>query len=144
MPTADHHRRLERMYDAAPTNAYFAPTIRVGDGEAEVRLPVRPDFFHAAGAVHGAFYFKVLDDAAFFAVASLVDDYFVLTAELTVEFLRPVSSGEMTACGRVIEQAGRYFSAESTVTDADGREVGRARGRFVRSRTPLSAELGYL
>lgn len=143
MAAAEHHRRLERMYAAAPTNAYFAPTIRVGDGEAEVRLPLRPDFFHAAGAVHGAFYFKVLDDAAFFAVASLVDDFFVLTAELSVEFLRPVSSGEMTARGRVTEQADRFYSAEATATDADGREVARARGRFVRSKKPLSKEMGY-
>jgi hypothetical protein len=35
---------------------------------------VRPDFFHAAHAVHGSVYFKALDDAAFFAVASLVQE----------------------------------------------------------------------
>jgi uncharacterized protein (TIGR00369 family) len=139
-----HHRRLERMYHAAPTNAHFAPSLRVSDGEAEVRMAVRPDFFHAAGAAHGAYYFKVLDDAAFFAVASLEPEHFVLTAELTVEFLRPVSSGTMTARGRVTGQDGRRYTAEATVTDDDGQEIGRARGRFVRSRTKLSEEMGYV
>ena len=139
----DHHRKLERMYLAAPTNVYFGPAIRIGDGEAEVRLPVRPDFFHAAGAVHGAYYFKVLDDSAFFAVASVVEEHFVLTAELTVEFLRPVSSGELAARGRLTSHEGRVYTAESVVTDADGHEVGRAHGTFVRSRTRLTEAMGY-
>src|SRR5688500_17528074 len=44
----DHHRRLVRMYLAAPANEYFKPGIRIGDWTAEVQLTVRPDFFHAA------------------------------------------------------------------------------------------------
>jgi acyl-coenzyme A thioesterase PaaI-like protein len=35
---------------------------------------------HSIHAVHGSVYFKALDDAAFFAVNSLVEDVFVLTA----------------------------------------------------------------
>ena len=58
-----HYRRLEHMYRAAPANEYFRPEIRIDDGTAEVRLTVRPDFFHAANAVHGSVYFKLLDDA---------------------------------------------------------------------------------
>ena len=76
----DHFRRLERMYRAAPANEYFRPDISIEEGTAEVRLVVRPDFFHAASAVHGSVYFKLLDDATFFAASSLVDDVFVLTA----------------------------------------------------------------
>ena len=49
-----YFEQLERLYAASPINAWFAPTLRVGEGEAEVRLPLRPDFHHAAGAVHGA------------------------------------------------------------------------------------------
>ena len=33
-------------------------------------MTVRPDFFHAAGAVHGSVYFKLLDDAAYFDALS--------------------------------------------------------------------------
>jgi acyl-coenzyme A thioesterase PaaI-like protein len=68
---ADHYRHLERLYASAPINEYFRPQLRVSEGQAEVIMPVRRDFFHAAQAIHGAVYFKALDDAAFFAVASL-------------------------------------------------------------------------
>ena len=56
----EHHRRLERMYRSAPTNEYFRPEIEIGEGTAHVQLVVRPDFFHAASAVHGSVYFKLL------------------------------------------------------------------------------------
>ena len=73
----EHFQKLERMYLGAPINRYFAPRIEISEGQAIVTLPVRDDFHHAAFAVHGAVYFKVLDDAAFFAVNSVVDDVFV-------------------------------------------------------------------
>ena len=65
------------MYLSAPANVYFRPSISIEAGACEVRLDVRDDFFHAAHAVHGSVYFKLLDDATFFAVASEVDDVFV-------------------------------------------------------------------
>ncbi len=74
----EHYRKLERMYAAAPVNAYFRPELKVSEGKAEVVIPVRPEFFHAAHAVHGAVYFKALDDASFFAVSSVVTDVFVV------------------------------------------------------------------
>jgi hypothetical protein len=50
----EHYRKLERMYASGPVNEYFAPTMRVSQGRAEVIIPVRPEFFHAAAAVHGS------------------------------------------------------------------------------------------
>ena len=138
-----HHRRLERMYHGAPVNAYFRPRMTVGEGEATVRIDVRPDFFHAAGAVHGSVYFKLLDDATFFAAASRVEDVFVLSASFTITFTRPVRDGEMIATGRVTGAEGRRLMAEGTIVDAEGREVGRGSGVFVRSAMVLRAEMGY-
>ncbi len=144
MPAPEHHRKLERMYlTAAPVNEYYAPVMRVGEGEAEVSIEVRPDFFHAADAVHGSVYFKLLDDAAYFAVSSLVDDVFVLTVSFNVYLLRPVSEGTMTARGRVVHRSRRLFVAEAEVCDAEGRVIGRGSGSFMRSELRLGAEMGY-
>jgi acyl-coenzyme A thioesterase PaaI-like protein len=70
---AAHFRKLENMYLGAPISRLYQPTIRISEGLAEIAIPVAPAFFHAAGALHGSVYFKVLDDACFFAVASLVE-----------------------------------------------------------------------
>jgi len=139
----EHYRKLERMYASAPVNRFYAPTMRVSEGRAEVTIAVRPDLFHAAGAVHGVAYFKMLDDAAFFAVNSLVDDVFVLTVSFNVYMTRPISEGEMKAIGRVVHRSRRLFVAESQLVDSGGREIGRGSGTFMRGSIPLSPEIGY-
>ncbi len=60
-PRDEHFRKLERMYASAPINAYFAPTLHVSDACADVSITVRPEFFHAAHALHGSVYFKALE-----------------------------------------------------------------------------------
>ena len=143
MSAEEHYRKLERMYASAPVNRYYAPTMRVSEGCAEVTIAVRPDLFHAAGAVHGVAYFKMLDDAAFFAVNSLVDDVFVLTVSFNVYMTRPISEGEMKATGRVVHRSRRLFVAESRLVDSGGREIGRGSGTFMRGSIPLSPQIGY-
>jgi uncharacterized protein (TIGR00369 family) len=139
----EHYRKLERMYASAPTNKYHAPTMRVSEGRADVSIPVRPDFFHAAGAAHGYLYFKALDDAAFFAVSSLLEHAFALTVSFNLYLTRPVSKGEMKAVGRVVHRSRRFFIAEAEVVDSAGREIARGSGTFVPSTIPLSPEVGY-
>jgi uncharacterized protein (TIGR00369 family) len=104
---------------------------------------VKPEFFHAADAVHGSVYFKLLDDAAFFAVNSLIEDYFALTASFTTYLLRPISEGTMKATGKVVYAAARSFIAESLVVDGGGKEIARGSGNFVVSKIKLAADMGY-
>ncbi len=143
MSNEEHFRKLERMYARAPINEYFQPDLHISEGRAEFILPVRRDLFHAAGGVHGAVYFKALDDAAFFAVNSLVEDVFVLTVSFTVYLTRPISSGEMRATARVVHRSQRLFVAEAEVVDSKGRQIARGSGTFMRSNVALSPEIGY-
>ncbi len=63
---SDHSVKLENMKHAAP-------------------------FMQLIGAVHGAHYFLVWDNAAFFAANALVEDVFVLMISFTTGLTRPVS-----------------------------------------------------
>ena len=141
--TDEHFRKLERMYALAPINDFFRPTLRVSEGVADVAMPIRPDFFHAARAIHGSVYFKALDDAAFFAANSLVSEVFVLTVSFTVYLTRPVSGGEIEAHGKVVHRSRNLWVAESTLVNSEGREVARGSGTFMRSQIALSADIGY-
>jgi uncharacterized protein (TIGR00369 family) len=139
----DHYRKLERMYVRAAVNEYFRPALQVDDGRAVVIIQVRPEFFHAAGAIHGSIYFKALDDAAFFATNSLVPEVFVLTVSFNIYLTRPVSEGQLTAIGTVVHRSRNLFVAESIARDSHGREVARGSGTFMRSQIPLTPEIGY-
>lgn len=138
-----HHRKLERMYAAAPINRFFQPTLAISHGRAEVRIPIRPELFHAAHAAHGAVYFKAADDAAYFAVNSLVEDVFVLTTSLDLHLLRPISEGVLVARATVVHAARTSFLAEAVLEDGEGRQIGRATGTFARGPTRLSVDIGY-
>jgi uncharacterized protein (TIGR00369 family) len=133
----DHHRNLERQYHSAPCNQQHLPRLEVGDGIATVVMNAAPDMHHAVGAVHGAFYFKLLDDAAYFAANSVVEDVFVLTASLHVELLRPVVTGTLRAEGRVVKAGRTLIFAESNLFDADDNHLARGSGTFARSQLPL-------
>ncbi len=139
----NHFRRLERMYLKAPVNEIYSPRIEISDGAAVISFDVDPRHFHAAGSLHGSVYFKGLDDAAFFAVSSVVRDAFVVTASFTIYLTRPVTGGVLRAEGRVASASKNLFVAESVLYVEPDREVARGSGTFMRSRVALSEELGY-
>ncbi len=128
---------------SAPFMQWSGARVSIAKGEARIILPIRRDFHHAAGAMHGALYFLALDNAAFFAVNSLVKDVFVLTTSFTTYITRPVSEGVVTAFGKVVNRNRTQFIAESVLCDSNEREIARANGIFVRSKVLLSEEIGY-
>jgi uncharacterized protein (TIGR00369 family) len=139
----EHYRTLERMYLAAPINEYFKPAIKIERGSAEITVEIDKHFFHGAGAAHGAVYFKSLDDAAFFAVSSLVEDRFVLTSNFNLYMLAPVSAGIIRAVGKVVSGGGSAFLAESVLYNGQDEEIARGSGMFIRSKMRLDPEMGY-
>ena len=139
-----HYRALERLYRSAPVNALFASKLEIpGQGEARLVFDVTESCYHAAGAAHGTLYFKMLDDAAFYAANTFVTDRFLLTTSFNLHFTKPVRTGQVVAEGRWVSGRKRVFVAESRLVDADGDEIGRGTGTFMRSHIPLSGLPGY-
>ena len=144
MDREEHYRKLERMYGKAPINRFFDPVLKVADGRAEITLEAGEKMYHAAHAVHGSVYFKMLDDAAFFAANSVVRDAFVLTVEFNIRLLRPVAEGPLRSVGRLVHHSRRLYVAESELFDARERLLARGSGSFMLSRRSRSAEMGYV
>lgn len=139
-----HWRALERLYVSAPVNALFSSELTISaEGAARIEFTVEPRHFHAAGAAHGTIYFKMLDDAAFYAANTLVTDRFLLTTAFNLHFTKPVRAGRVVAEGRWISGRKRVLVAESRLIDAEGEEIGRGTGTFMRSRIALSGLVGY-
>jgi uncharacterized protein (TIGR00369 family) len=139
-----HFNRLISLYRAAPINALFRSEIEIPEaGVARIRFDVAPEAFHAAGAAHGTLYFKMMDDAAFYACNSLVSDRFLLTTAFNLVFTRPMKAGPAVAEGRWISGRKRVFVGEARILLGDGEEVARGTGTFMRSHIPLSGLDGY-
>jgi uncharacterized protein (TIGR00369 family) len=84
----------------------------------------------APGIVHGGIVALVLDEAL--SKVSKFHGVSAVTAELIVEYLRPVHVGEEIFVEAVNErQQGKQLLHAGEIRDAKGRVLARARGRFV-------------
>ncbi|WP_417595478.1 PaaI family thioesterase [Parasphingorhabdus sp.] len=139
-----HFRALERLYAEAPINRLFNSRLEIEEaGKAKIFFDVDERYYHAAGAVHGTAYFKMLDDAAFYASNSLVSDRFILTTAFNLLFTKPLKNGPVIAEGRWVSGKRRVFVADARLVDCDGDEIARGTGTFMRSHIPLASLPGY-
>ena len=139
-----HYRALERLYASAPINRLFDSELAItGPGIARITFNLDERHFHAAGAVHGTSYFKMLDDAAFYAANSLVTDRFLLTTAFNLLFTRPLKAGPVIAEGKWVSGQRRVFVAEARLIDSTGEEAARGTGTFMRSHIALAGLPGY-
>ncbi|HEY0269407.1 MAG TPA: PaaI family thioesterase [Sphingomonas sp.] len=139
-----HFAALESLYAAAPINRLFDSRLEIPEpGIARIHFHIDSNVHHAAGAAHGTIYFKMLDDAAFYAANSLVSDVFLLTTAFNLLLTRPIKSGPAIAEGRWVSGRRRVLVADSRLVDGAGKEVARGTGTFMRSRFALSSLPGY-
>jgi uncharacterized protein (TIGR00369 family) len=139
-----HFRALESLYASAPINRLFDSGLEIVEsGVARIRFTLDERWYHAAGAAHGTGYFKMLDDAAFYAANSLVTDRFLLTTAFNLLFTKPLKEGPLIAEGRWVSGQRRVFVAEARLIDAGGEEAARGTGTFMRSRIALAGLPGY-
>lgn len=94
-----------------------------------------PDMQHGGGVLHGSIYFKVLDDVATFAAASILEAGVPMTASFNIHFLRPISDGTITAVGKILNQSRRLVLAEAEAFDENGRKLAYGTGSFLKPST---------
>jgi len=140
-----HFEKLERMYLQANINTmiFDTTTCNIEEGKSEIGLTISEKYFHALGAIHGSVYFKLLDDACFFSVNSIVEDVFVLTTSFNINLIRPAKSGFINAIGRIKFESKELFVAEATLYNSGGKEIAFGTGNFAKSKISLSEDIGY-
>jgi uncharacterized protein (TIGR00369 family) len=145
MSSTVHFQKLEKMYLSAEINTriFSGTEIKIEEGRSEISFKVTQDYHHALKGIHGAVYFKLLDDAAFFAVQSRIETHFILTSSFQINFLKSIRSGKITAIGHIKFESKNLFFGESKLYDEAGREVAFGTGSFVKSEVELSEKIGY-
>lgn len=140
-----HFEKLEKMYLGANVQKmlFETTTIKISEERTELGLNIHEKYFHALGAIHGAVYFKLLDDAAFFAVSSVVEDMFCLTTSFNINLIRPANQGLIKSVGKLRFKSKNIFTAEATIFNEAGKEIAFGTGNFAKSKIPLTKEIGY-
>jgi acyl-coenzyme A thioesterase PaaI-like protein len=93
---SQHTAFLTAMYKAAPVCGIFNQHNITFDAETgNTTLHFTPDtkHCHTAGSLHGSGYFKLLDDASFFAAQAHITDNFIFTVSFNTYFIKAVVPG---------------------------------------------------
>jgi uncharacterized protein (TIGR00369 family) len=114
MTTESADRRLARVRAAFDRVAYARflglELCEKDGGQAAICLEVRDELKQNQGVVHGGAIASLIDTASAFAIlAVLKENEQVTTTDLTIHYLRPVTSGRMIAEGKIVRAGRRRF-----------------------------------
>jgi uncharacterized protein (TIGR00369 family) len=141
-PSPAHLTLMQNMYEKAPINGLFNKHDLVYDEEGNTTLYFTPEdgHCHTMMSLHGAGYFKLLDDAAFFAAQARDQDHFIFTVSFNTYLVRPVLPGTpLRAKGKVVNSSKSLIIAEARLEEeATGKLVASASGTFQKSQHLLS------
>jgi len=94
---------------------------------------IGPEYQGGPAFVHGGIVATLLDEVM--SKVSLFDRDHSMTAELSIEYLKPVPIGsDVTVEGWELERKGRSRLRQGEVRDASGAVLARGKGRFVELR----------
>lgn len=134
---ADREARLAFVREFAQTSPYYRAMgmslQEIDDGRAVLRVEVGPSHLNADGIAHGGVLPAIADGAMGNALRTLHGSAAqVLTAEVHLHYLRPVTEGALVAEGRVVQSGRRLSFAEVEIRDeASDQLVARGSGVFV-------------
>ena len=110
--------------------------LRLGDihqGQVSIHLDVRDELKHHQGVVHGGAIASLIDTASAFAVLTQIDiNERITTTDLTIHYLRPITSGRMTATARVVRGGRRLFVLSVEVANDAGALVATAVTTYIK------------
>ena len=93
---------------------------------------MRPDLANPIGLMHGGIIDSLIDTGLAYALLLREDIQDALhagrslvTVDLRVKYLRPVSAGAVTCESRIIRMGRQIIHMEAVVTNDDGKEVAR-------------------
>lgn len=119
----DHVQAVIKAINQGPYFKHLSmPVKEMGIGYSIVELKVGKEHLNPFGGIHGGAYASVIDTAAYWATyCELGEGVGLISIDLKIDYLAPISSGVITTKGRSIKIGKSMCLAEATATDKDGK-----------------------
>jgi uncharacterized protein (TIGR00369 family) len=127
-------RRIQKAIDTVPFARLLGVELDAIDrGTATLGLTIRQELTQNHGVVHGGVVASLIDTATAFAIISLLAPREkVTTVDLTISYLRPLTSGRVTALARVVRSGRRILVVSADVLDGDGKLAATALSTYIK------------
>jgi acyl-CoA thioesterase len=128
MPIKESYEKaLRKAAENAPY--YRLLQIRLEEidaGFARFRMPFRQELMQAYGVAHGGAIASLADTAVAFALMTLIQPgERVTTVEMKINFLSPVTEGELIGESRILQKGKRLALADMEVKDENGKLIAK-------------------
>jgi acyl-CoA thioesterase len=132
--TAAQLRRIQKAVTTVPFARLLGIELdEVGKGTATLGLSVRKELTQNHGVVHGGAIASLIDTAIAFAIISLLAPAEkVTTVDLTISYVRPLTSGRITARAKVVRSGRRHFVSAADLFDGDGKLAATALSTYIK------------
>ena len=135
--TDEQRRRLERARAGVPFLKLLGIEVEsAAPGTATLVLPVREELMRNDGIIHGGAMASLIDSAFAFAIIPILSDgERTVTVDLTIHYLRPVSSGAAKAVARVVRAGRRVITVSAELFDENDKLAATALSTYLRITT---------
>jgi acyl-CoA thioesterase len=137
----DRVARIHEAFASVPYAKFLG--LELGEmkpGTASLHLEVRNELRQNQGVVHGGAVASLIDTASAFAVVTQLEpDERVTTTDLTIHYLRPVTSGRLTATARTVRAGRRLFVLSVEVIDDQQKLVATAVTTYIKLQYSLKS-----
>ena len=132
--TEEQRRRLEHARESVPFLQLLGIEVEAAAaGTATLVLPLRQELMRNDGIVHGGAIASLIDSAFAFAIIPLLDDgERTVTVDMTIHYLRPVSSGKAKAVARIVRAGRRVITVSAELFDENEKLAATALSTYLR------------
>ena len=119
-------KHVQAVLEVINRGPYFRhlsmPVKDIGMGYSIVELDIGNQHLNPFGGLHGGVYASAIDTAAYWAVyCELDEDVGLISLDLKVDYLAPVSAGKLIVKGRSIKIGKTICLAEATAFDQNNK-----------------------
>jgi uncharacterized protein (TIGR00369 family) len=127
--------RARQAFASVPYAGFLGLELgELAAGDVSIHLDVRDELKQNQGVVHGGAVASLIDTAAAFAVLTQIETHErVTTTDLTIHYLRPITSGRMTARAHVVRGGRRLFVLSVEVMNDRGVLVATAVTTYIKT-----------
>lgn len=119
----EHVKAVLNAINQGPFLKHLSMTVSdMSIGFSVVKLNVVDEHLNPFGGIHGGAYASVIDTAAYWAAyCELKENVGLISIDLKIDYLAPISKGLIITKGRSIKIGKSMCLAEATATDQNGK-----------------------
>jgi uncharacterized protein (TIGR00369 family) len=129
----EHLKSVIRIINGCPFFNHMSMAVKeIGIGFSVVVAEIRKNHMNPFGGLHGGVYSSLIDTAAYWsAYCDLPEDKGLVSIDLKVDFLAPVTSGTVVITGKRVKSGKTIYLAEARMHDSNSRLLAHGTSKLI-------------